>query len=123
MLLVGARHFGWRVGVPAGLLAALAPVLLPIERIDLPDPDLLYACGLFAGAALLAEGAVRGGDRRWLAASGVAFGLSAYVKPAAQPLHDRAAAGVAPVDAWGAPSLDRWARWQLRRCWSRSGPG
>ena len=84
ILLVGARHFGWRVGVPAGLLAALAPVLLPIERMTYPD--LLYACGLFAGAALLAEGAVRGGDRRWLAASGVAFGLSAYLKPAAQPL-------------------------------------
>jgi 4-amino-4-deoxy-L-arabinose transferase-like glycosyltransferase len=84
VLLVGARHFGWRVGVPAGLLAAIAPVLLPIERMTYPD--LLYACGLFAGAALLAEGAVRGGDRRWLAASGVAFGLSAYVKPAAQPM-------------------------------------
>jgi hypothetical protein len=84
VLLVGTRHFGLRVGVPAGLLAAIAPVLLPIERMTYPD--LLYACGLFAGAALLAEGAVRGGDRRWLAASGVAFGLSAYVKPAAQPL-------------------------------------
>jgi 4-amino-4-deoxy-L-arabinose transferase-like glycosyltransferase len=84
VLLVGARHFGWRVGVPAGLLVAIAPVLLPIERMTYPD--LLYACGLFAGAALLAEGAVRGGDWRWLAGSGAVFGLSAYVKPAAQPL-------------------------------------
>jgi 4-amino-4-deoxy-L-arabinose transferase-like glycosyltransferase len=84
IMLVGARHFGRLVGVAAGLLAAIAPVLLVLERMTYPD--LLYACGVFAGAALLAEGAVRGGDRRWLAASGVAFGLTAYVKPAAQPL-------------------------------------
>jgi 4-amino-4-deoxy-L-arabinose transferase-like glycosyltransferase len=84
IMLVGARHFGRLVGVAAGLLAAIAPVLPVLERMTYPD--LLYACGVFAGAALLAEGAVRGGDRRWLAASGVAFGLTAYVKPAAQPL-------------------------------------
>ena len=84
VMLIGARHFGVKVGVPAGLLVAIAPVLLPIERMTYPD--LLYACGLFAGAALLAEGVRRGGDRRWLIACGVVFGLSAWVKPAAQPL-------------------------------------
>jgi hypothetical protein len=84
ILLAGARYFGLWVGVAAGLLAAISPTLLVLERMTYPD--LLYGCGVFAGAVLLAEAAVRDGDRRWLAASGVAFGLTAYVKPAAQPL-------------------------------------
>ncbi|MBA3261347.1 MAG: glycosyltransferase family 39 protein [Thermoleophilaceae bacterium] len=84
MLLVGARYFRLWVGVAAGMLAALSPVLLTLERLTYPD--LMYGCGLFAGAVLLAEAAVRGGDRRRLAASGIAFGLTAYVKPAAQAL-------------------------------------
>jgi 4-amino-4-deoxy-L-arabinose transferase-like glycosyltransferase len=84
ILFVGARHFGLWVGVGTGLLAAVSPVLPTIERFTYPD--LMYACALFAATALLAEGIVRGGDRRWLAASGVVFGLSAYLKPSAQPL-------------------------------------
>ena len=84
ILLVGARYFRLWVGVAAGLLAAISPVLLTLERLTYPD--LLYGCGLLAGAVLLAEAAVRGDDRRWLAASGIAFGLTAYVKPAAQAL-------------------------------------
>lgn len=84
VLLVAARHFGLWVGVASGLLAAVSPVLLTLERFTYPD--FLFGCGLFAGAALLAEGIVRGGDRRWLAACGVVFGLSAYLKPSAQLL-------------------------------------
>jgi hypothetical protein len=83
LVIAGARWFSLWVGVAAGLLAAVSPVLLTLELLTYPD--LLYACGLFAAAALLAEGVARD-DRRLLVASGVAFGLSAYLKPAAQAL-------------------------------------
>jgi Dolichyl-phosphate-mannose-protein mannosyltransferase len=82
LLLVGARYFGLWVGVAAGVLAAISPVLLVLERLQYPD--LLYGVLVFAAAATLAEGAVRNGDRRWLVASGVVFGLSAWVKPSGE---------------------------------------
>lgn len=82
LLLVGARYFGLWVGVVAGVLAAISPVLLVLERLQYPD--LLYAVVVFAGAALLAEGAVREGAWRWVVASGVVFGLSAWVKPSGE---------------------------------------
>jgi 4-amino-4-deoxy-L-arabinose transferase-like glycosyltransferase len=82
LLLVGARYFGLWVGVAAGVLAAISPVLLTLERLHYPD--LLYAALVFSGAAALAEGAVRDGERRWLVASGVVFGLAAWVKPSGE---------------------------------------
>jgi hypothetical protein len=82
LLLVGARFFGLWVGVAAGVLAAISPILLVLERLQYPD--LLYAVLVFAAAAVLAEGAVRKGDWRWLVASGAVFGLSAWVKPSGE---------------------------------------
>jgi Dolichyl-phosphate-mannose-protein mannosyltransferase len=82
LLLVGARYFGLWVGVAAGVLAAISPVLLTLERLQYPD--LLYAALVFSGAAALAEGAIRDGERRWLVASGVVFGLAAWVKPSGE---------------------------------------
>jgi hypothetical protein len=82
LLLVGARYFGLWVGVAAGVLAAISPILLVLERLQYPD--LLYAVLVFAAAAVLAEGAIRNGNWRWLVASGVIFGLSAWVKPSGE---------------------------------------
>jgi 4-amino-4-deoxy-L-arabinose transferase-like glycosyltransferase len=83
-ILVGARFFGAVAGVATGLLIALSPAILMLERITYPD--LVFAVALFSGAAVLAEALVRDGDRRLLVLTGVLFGASAYVKPVAQPL-------------------------------------
>ena len=87
------RWFGAPTGLVAGVVAAVAPPLVAVER--LAEPDLLFGAIAFAGAALVAEGAAREPiSYRLLAAAGVVFGLAAYVKPSGQVL---ALAAVLPL--------------------------
>jgi 4-amino-4-deoxy-L-arabinose transferase-like glycosyltransferase len=84
ILAVGTRFFGAPVGVGAALLAALSPVLVPLERAT--GPDLMFGVAVLVGAALVAEAAIRRVDLRLLVLAGISFGIAAYLKPAGQAL-------------------------------------
>jgi 4-amino-4-deoxy-L-arabinose transferase-like glycosyltransferase len=80
---LGRRWFGAITGAVAGTLTAISPLLVANER--LLTPDALFACLVFAGAALLAEAVRRERpSTSLLAAAGAVFGVAALVKPAAQ---------------------------------------
>ncbi len=89
LLLIAFEWWGGalRQGARVGLVAGLAPFLLPLLSIRLgpilgapfcpPSPALLVAAGVVAGFALGARGALRGSLGFWAAAGSIVIGCGA----------------------------------------------
>jgi 4-amino-4-deoxy-L-arabinose transferase-like glycosyltransferase len=102
IVLLAWRWFDKPTAIAAGLFAAITPVLTNVEH-DI-TPDFLFGVGLLAGAALLIEAITRPEvDRRLLLAAGLAFGLTALIKPTTQIM---VLAGIVPL-AFATRSLRR----------------
>jgi hypothetical protein len=88
LLVVATGLLGRAVAGPtAGLAAAAVLAVEPTFRGHgtLVQSDVLVTLFLVAAAFALERAAVRGGDRRWLAASGVLYGLAMASKYSAFP--------------------------------------
>ena len=83
VVAIAWRPFGRVAAITAGVVAAVSPVMLDTEHNVLPD--LAFGAAVLAATVLLIQAVVqRPLSYRLLALAGVAFGLTAYVKPNGQ---------------------------------------
>jgi 4-amino-4-deoxy-L-arabinose transferase-like glycosyltransferase len=80
IVIVAWRYFGRGPAIVAAALAAATPVMVGSEHAMVPD--FLFGVVVCGGALLLVEAIIRPGPSwRWFLAAGLAFGLSAFIKP------------------------------------------
>lgn len=79
--VMGRLVFGRAVGVVAGLLTAISAPLLIIEHYVMPEALVSFL--LVSGVVLVLMG-VRSGHAWWFLAAGIALGVAALTRPAAQ---------------------------------------
>jgi 4-amino-4-deoxy-L-arabinose transferase-like glycosyltransferase len=85
IVLVAWRYFGRATSLIAGGLAAISPLMIPVEHAVLPD--FLFGVLIFAGTVCLSEAVRRAvPSTKLLVATGLLFGIAANVKPAGQAL-------------------------------------
>ena len=98
--LIGTRVFNRRVGLLGAVVAALAPMSIQLAHFFTTDAWLTFFVAL---CLLWAIRAAEGGQRRWFAATGAAFGLAMATKGSVFTL-----GGVVAV----AVVYDVWRRWR-----------